>query len=434
MRPEVTDKRVDTAPAEIATQTMESASPSRSRRDALLKCLLTVAAVVALGIWGYYWKTTGWLREARSMYEDSRYRTALEFLDRVEYWRPGLPEANLLRGLCVGQLASMTQSARSWQEALAAFQAVPNDNEWSVTARWREADVCMILSRAADAEAALQTALRLDPNCLEAYRGLFHIYRWEDRRQEASEIFWKMYELTEPEERIHLLREWFLIGYSQISLADGLARLKSFLQAQPNDARAAIALGRLYVQEKRLGPAEDLLVQAYQRTPEDPAAREAYAEFLLASGQLEKLPSLFESWPPSELSPTAYRIRGTWYQEAKGDFAAAASDFRRVLEGMPDDWQTMFRLATCLQQLGQSNEAQSVREKAHEIQESTKYEVVKELLDDTTIKLWRPENRFRVGEFYRKIGYPQIARAWYEQALALDPEYPECKAALAQLQ
>jgi len=392
----------------------------------LLSALLALGILAGCGCVAAWAWSYRWLRAGRSYIDRGIISAAQQSLFRFVRWHPAHPEANYLLGLSFGVRSD-------WSSALHHFQQVPDDCPEGVDSRWREGDVLIKLNRAADAESSLKHALELDPNCLEALRGLIHLYRWQDRQTDAAPLVWKAYEITEQEQRPMLMAEWFRFRFAQYNSAQTFGRLREFLATQPDDLDTAVALGRWSLRERQLGWARTMLEQAFQQQPGRTEARTLLAECWLDIGNGTEAEKLLVEWPETQRDVRYWRLAGRWQQEFAQEFESAIKSFQKSLASEPDDWQVRFRLADCLRMQNQSTAALREASEAERIRDITRYDNVREILDKTLQRLARIENRHAIGEFYRSIGYSREARVWFELALELDHEYEPSRRALEEL-
>jgi thioredoxin-like negative regulator of GroEL len=378
-----------------------------------------LCVVFAVWLWSFRW-----LAKGQQQIESRQYRAAAQTLSAFLRWHPGSSQGHFLLGGVYGQL-------NNWELALQQFRLVSPTAPEARDAMWRIGDVAMMLNRVGETEAALRRCLELDPKSLEARRGLIAVYRWQDRELDAEPLVWQAYERTSVEERPFLLAEWFRFRFAQRTTADTFGRLSGFLAAQPDDLQSAIAMGLWSMRQRQLGQARVLLEQVFTQFPDSPDARAAWASCLLESGEGETARQVLDAWPPAQQDVRYFRLKGIWLQDFAADYAAALDCLRRWVAHYPDDWQMRFRIGTCLRQMGDSAQAETETARAEELKGLIRYEDVDLILTTTLTNLHRPEQRHRMGEFYRSVGYQREARAWFELALALDPAFEPSRAALA---
>lgn len=381
------------------------------------------AVAIALGLGAAWLWSFRWLQDGREQIGLHSYRAAEKSLSAFLAWHPTHAEGHFLLGGVYGEL-------RNWELALREFRQVPVTVSIGEQARWRIGDVSMMLNRAADTEAALRETLEHWPNSLEARRGLIALYRWQDREFDAQPLVWEAFELTPVEDRAFLLAEWFRFRFAQHPPADTLRRLRAFLAAQPDDMQSAIALALWNVRQHQLEPARVLLERVFTEFPQNIDARAAWATCLLELGEWDRAHEVLDEWPADQRDLRYWKLHGIELQDYARDYPGAIDSLGRWIEAFPDDWQIHFRLSTCLRHAGRIAEADREAARTEQLKQIVKYEVVDEILNVAFKFLNRPEQLHRMGEFYRSIGYEREAKAWFELALAQNPQFQPSRSAL----
>jgi tetratricopeptide (TPR) repeat protein len=399
-------------------------------RPTVRACL---ALAVSLGFLGgsagagvYVWSFR-WLNRARGNVDAGKANRAESDLRQFLKLHPRHPEGRLLLGLVLGH-------QRHWADAIEQFRQVPNCMPEAVEARWREGDAWFMMNRLADSEQALRKALELDPNHVESYRVLILLYRWQDRELEAQELLWHAFDRIPMSDRPGFLAEWFRIRYAQFQQEQILQRLRSSLQAQPDDVDSAIALAHWSYRDKKLNIARDLLEQCVERRPEIVQGRAVLIACYLDLGEGDRAAELLRQWPAEQYEYRYWSLFGRWQHEYGHNYELAVASLARALTERPDDWETRFRLAQCLGRQGQRLESECQMAEALRIREATSHDNVKVLLDKILPALALPSSRFRLGKFYEIVGYPREARCWYELALEVDPAHEASLMAISRLE
>ncbi len=154
---------------------------------------------------------------------------------------------------------------------------------------------------AKEAEAALQTALRLDPRSVPARVNLADLYRTQGRE------------------------------------AEGEQALAEAIRLDPRAAEAAHALGLLYVRQGRRDEALALLERAYALLPRVPRYGYVYAVALHDAGNVDKaitvLTSVHASWPADADTLAALAM----FERNRGNLRAATAWAEKLVALRPDD-------------------------------------------------------------------------------------------------
>ncbi len=159
----------------------------------------------------------------------------------------GLLALGVWRTNSPGQLQNRAEAAvraGDWAAALGYWQAVNATGSANGSTYLSEARAALALGRAAQAEQSLRRAAAANPSDLTAWRLLLQILRVEDRGLEAEQLGWTAYVKVRTDERPELLREMTLNLLAD--LPDELVRttLKRWVEADPTDIDAPIALWR----------------------------------------------------------------------------------------------------------------------------------------------------------------------------------------------
>ena len=108
----------------------------------------------------------------------------------------------------------------------------------------------------------------------------------------------------------------------------------------------------------------------------------------------------------------------------------AARDYlERAVKAGPKDFQAIFALAQCLNQLGKDEEAAKLQEQAKRAQED-----MNRITDLTKTLQSRPNDpdlRCQIGTMLLSFGDEREGRLWLESALRFDPQHAAARKALA---
>jgi Flp pilus assembly protein TadD len=163
--------------------------------------------------------------------------------------------------------------------------------------------------RTSDAEAALRTALRLDPRSVPARVNLADVYR--------------------------------ILGRD----ADGEPLLAEAVRLDPQAAEAAHALGLLYIRQGRREEAMPLLERAYTRLPSVPRYGYVYAVALHDTGQAAKAIAVLTAVHTARPSDVDTLAALAMFERDRGNLRAAISWAETLAALRPDDPATKSLLA-----------------------------------------------------------------------------------------
>jgi tetratricopeptide (TPR) repeat protein len=238
----------------------------------------------------------------------ARTLTSLDAPERVRLGRPLLTDpvrlvrawaASALAGTSPGLLTPEESASldRAAEEYVALEMAVAERPE----AHLNLSTFYLRQGKTREAEAALQTALRLDPRSVPARINLADLYRAEGRE------------------------------------ADGGKLLAEAIRLDPQAAEAMHALGLLYVRQGRREEAITLLERAYALLPGIPRYGYVYAVALHDAGSVDKaiavLTSVHAAWPADVDTVSALAM----FERNRGNLREASAWAEKLVALRPDD-------------------------------------------------------------------------------------------------
>jgi tetratricopeptide (TPR) repeat protein len=262
---------------------------------------------------GRYQAAEGQLREYLAAYpgdEVARVLLAKVLVDRPE------PEAETALGLIEG--------------------LEPADPHRAALVRATEGDAHFWAGRYDRAEPAWLEALRLEPTLPEAGWKLLNIYALQGRDEDSRRLALRLF-ANEPDERdrVQLLLQLIRHDAHPIEAGSIVHALEPIARANAGDLRTSTALGLGLIGSGRSDEGLDLLRRSVRSHGDDPGARLAYLDGLVATGSLDELARALEEIPrPMADSPHLDASRG-WLAAQKGDLDEAARDYRRALDVRP---------------------------------------------------------------------------------------------------
>ena len=323
--------------------------------------------------------------------------------------------------------AEAASRAGDWPRALAAWREVNSSPKARGETFLAEARAALALGRAAEAETALEKAVKADPSDPEPWRLRLEVLRVEDNPLKAKDVGWAAYAAVPPAERQAVLRELTLALLAD--LPDDLARrtLTRWATADPSgsDVDARVALLQRYAAMPRSGDPDRLarvgeLSALLNAQPDHTSVREALVVTLAEVGDPERGRNVLAAWPEPERDARYWRLRGRWDLEYDHDYEAAIEAFHRVLAELPHDWKTRVRLARALKHLDRDADAEA---------EANTVARLRELLDPSILgpRLARDLNPSRLddptgpndlADLCAKAGLNRLAEAWRREARA----------------
>lgn len=289
----------------------------------------------------------------------------------------------------------------------------------------------MLRGHSAEAEAAFERVIELDPDYLNAYVNLASVYEARGELDLAVERLSRVVEVAPdsvPARRAQarlLIIEGRLLG-TQGNLHEAIATYERALAIEPNDREALVAQAALY---RRLGETAEEL-RAYRRIvaayPDDAASRLRMAELALNQGQYhdayEQLEAIALQGPTDAIAARAQDILARLKSSEAGRRAAEERLLARIAQqeerlretpGDPGAWREL-----ALLHLQHGDEAAA----------ATAFEEIRGLEPED----WR--SRYALASLYDNRGRFAEAAEEYGAVLALDADEPTRARALANLQ
>jgi Flp pilus assembly protein TadD len=331
--------------------------PSRMNRNdsgalSMLGRIAQLLAVVGLAVFNVWW----YVRDTRPLpplhtvaarINEQRYAEAETALREHLRRFPHDSEGRMLLARSLG--------ARNQLLACAAqLHRVP---EWSPNKRhslYLEGICYKQLDRARDAETAWRACIapdvlrpRFDPYLKMAVEQIVDLAVLEERRDDARNAIWLMYDVASPADRpdilILMLRTWI----DRIDPSIAVGQLRKIVAADPADLPARRALAHAY---ELLGDSNEAteLVQSNLKTwPDDPGVWSDRLGLLKLRDDLQGLTAALAELPPSiDHTSSIHTSRGL-VCERKRDWPCAVDAYRRACESMPYNSEFLFRMGMC---------------------------------------------------------------------------------------
>ena len=294
-------------------------------------------------------------------------------------------------------------------EGVAELAKVPDDHRMAAQARLLAGQVELRRHRARFAEQFLREAIRLDPSLVMAHRELISVLGYQHRRTELTAEFEALSRLTELtfENVLH----WGLMRTVQWEPGTAIEELNQFVQADPQDRWARLALAENY---RRMGLDEDAETAIAPLPDSDPEALAIRVLNAVDRHQDDKAEKLLNSGPVEH--PALARIRGR-QALARRDYVTAERILRVANADSPDNRETLFGLISALQMRGDDRAAAPLLEQAKNL------ELLNSLLQKASVLGARknPSLLRELGAACAALGRDAEARAWYKLAIGQDP-------------
>jgi tetratricopeptide (TPR) repeat protein len=374
-----------------------------------------------------------WIRariEARPSINDisglaasDRLDAAEETLRRLLKFEPMNPGAILL-----GAQISMARSETVTRSGLGS-DSRPADATLDYLRRFESADpklaaqACLLRGKAQrllglldEAEASWLEALRLDATVPEAGWLLLQEYYLQCRPDEARLLALRLHSSEpDPRDRVLLLLEPFRQDIMPPAPDSLVEWFEPIAHRNPSGYRANLALGRALVRSGAFDRGVVLFKGLTEAQPTRSEAWEALLTGLDESGDVEEMEQVLKSLPANfaEASWTApYRAR---LSERRGDWRAAADDYRRAMRSSPADIRLVYKQARTLRRLGEKLESDRL-DAQHKEREALNREA-RALHESLLAGLAPgvpppPEYYERIAELRERMGFPEESRAW----------------------
>jgi thioredoxin-like negative regulator of GroEL len=391
---------------------------------------LGVAITLAtIGILGFRtWSIRSSLRRAERACAIGQWSLATRILSPLLDREPGNLDAHLL-------MARAQFGSGEWHAGLEHLRQIPESSPFFVEAKFYEGSAMLELDRGAQAERAFRECLRLDPESIPARQRLVTLFLWEDRRVEARQLAWEVYERAPPEHRAAALGQVFRVDYAEFPVELRRTRLERFVALNPHDWDAMAALANLYSSSSdpsMRGRAAPMLREALQQQPDNVAARIALVTAAIGEDH-DEAKHLVDTWPADPRDERYVVARGMVQQECDLDFIKAADSFRRVLETHPDNWRVRGRFAVCLRMLDQPEQANLQMKRQTRVSDALNEDIIGQLILAEETQLATAPLRYRLGQLYETVGRWKDARCWYQEVLRVEPSHQATKDAIDRL-
>ena len=386
-------------------------------------------AVVGLAAGGFaYWgfgsdRPPDWAEVVRDV-NAGRWREAERQLER---WIRVHPQQSSARVL----LARVRLEQGKRGAAAAVLETIGDrDRPW-LEAQMLLGEIELQERRAARAEVCFRRVAERDPRAVPPRQRLIYLLSLQGRNGEAREVFWQLYEiLDDPRVLVDLVLELVKLREDARGLGP---ELREFLQETPDDPFLNRAYGMSLLLQGRAAEAHPHLQAAAQALENDPEGRFALAECCLALGQPVDEQAMLDV-RPNESSERCDPIADsqTWLcrgriRESLGNLEQAREAFLQAVALNPDNREARFRLARLLVRLGETELARSQQEAYEEAE--ARIALVRN--EHSRLRRQGFENDAalftHLGELCHRAGLVREARAWFDQALRIDPAYDSAR-------
>jgi len=409
-----------------------TAGRGRLRRLAIAIVLVAVVTTVAV-----QWRSASRGRvEGVAAAARGNSSLARQRLEDYLGWFSGDDEARLLlaRAIITDDSLGLTHAV---DLALEQLDHVDDSSPVAALAHARAGRLLLLLAhRPAAAQHRIQLALDLDPELVDAHLVAWKLYDLTRRGHRVEPHFWKVLDAAQgSDQKRKRLQEWYFSQFVHGVATGEMDRNMGFLE-QDQTPNATTEFHRL-IEFRSAEPLEPLghaavagwflaagdPEQAWRvldETAELAGARQhplwiaTAVACLLELGRFEDAANFARDWPETQHGHTYWRLTGRVIEEAERDDLKAVDAYRKAIDAWPghSDWKTRYRLAGCLQRLGQDELAETERARAEAVRDlmrQSTHERLLQLAAETSDAGQRVEF-FR--QFYRALGRPAEQQAW----------------------
>jgi tetratricopeptide (TPR) repeat protein len=219
---------------------------------------------------------------------------------------------------------------------------------------YQERGYCRVAQRsAAQAIAAFERAVALNPALPGSWRTLQGLYAMAGRRVEADNAAAHVSKLASLPAAIVTARSMFADG--EIDAAESLVR--RYLLEHGDHIEGMRLLAQIGLKLDVLDDAELLLESVLERAPDYRPARYDYAQVLLQRHKHRQAREQIQMLQQADPGERAYRITQASIATELGECEQALRDYRRLLEETPDHAELHLSMAHALKTLGRQQEA-----------------------------------------------------------------------------
>jgi predicted Zn-dependent protease len=317
-----------------------------------------------------------------------------------------------------GQAAAL---AGDWNAALRSWRSLNAMNSATSGTYLGEAQTCLALGLAAQAERNLHRVIATDPTDPEAWHLLLEILQVEDRTLEAQDVGWQGYLQIRPEGRRRLLRELTLVLLGELPYEPIRATLYRWVDTDNTDVDAHVALlGRIATQPHASDPGRPSVLASLESVlaghPDHVGARELLIATLADAGEPDRGGATLNGWPVVARDVRYWRLRGRWKLEYERHPDRAIVPFQTTLSDVPQDWQSWYRLARALHMVGRKGASHQAAKALSRVREVFNALTLNFQLDAAFYPANDATTLSNLGRLCERSRLVHLAAAWQNEA------------------
>ncbi|HEV8375280.1 MAG TPA: tetratricopeptide repeat protein, partial [Candidatus Polarisedimenticolia bacterium] len=300
----------------------------------------------------------------------------------------------------------------------------------------------------AQAQEEVDAALRIVPDYFPAMMTQATLYQSTQRPEKALEVYRRVLETGKAEGGVISSLADLYVKTGRVD--EGIAYLESVRRQKPGDGEAALGLGKLWDAKKDTPRAEALYREALRSDPGavEPAAK--LFEILKSRGEQATLePMVARALEINENSVGHHNLMGL-ILESRRDVAGAERHLRRASELDPDFAGVLANLGSLLARTGRTSEAIQVLTRAvgkepanyearvnlgAALGKTGRHQEAIEQFEEARRRGFRSPTLFNgLAIAYHETGQMQKCLDSLKESLSLDPDQPQVKSMLAEVQ
>lgn len=285
------------------------------------------------------------------------------------------------------------------------------------------------LGAAGNAKLLWESALALDPDSIEAHRWLGVLYFDLGAMDNAILHLQAVSRLDPTDHRPERLMGRINRDYERPEVA--IPHYQETIRRapdQPNIEAVWLELAECQIKQREYANAEESLEQC----EESPWKQRLLAECRMNLGDLDSARELAEkslAAEPENLDGLELRSR---IALADGNVPHATELLARGVEIDPFDYHARFQLSQVLARQGRSEDAEVHSKRADELQQLwTRFS---DLQIDAINQTTNADVRHEIATLATQLGKPELARTWFQAALAIEPTHAQALAGLAKVE
>jgi tetratricopeptide (TPR) repeat protein len=375
--------------------------------------LVLVAVVLGLGCAAWYWQRSRRpeqrMERGRAAIQAQDWETAADVADALEA-AGHRDRANLLRGESLFRQGRLVN-------ALGRLKEIEDQGAIRLEAVALSGRCLLKLGNLREASRAYRFVLSQQPEHVDAHRGLAAIAYDLGNLQQASGHLQEVARLDPRDGKSHRLRGLILKFQSLFPEAEE-AYLNALSRELPPNFRLEVylELAECRAERREYASALEALGERAGAGPEGALALAVRGECLWGLGRGEEARALLEG--ALREHPNDAKLLGLRGQIhlANGEAKTAADVLERALRGDPHNGNYRDHLARAYVQLGRHADAAEHLRRAEESEKELR--LLAQLSIEAMSKPWDAEVRFRLADYWRKHGKPDLAAMWDRAAQA----------------